>query len=544
MSGGALKLWITAGLLVGTLIARPAGAAPGDTCAEATEIAALPFSSSGSTCGAGNDFINAAGGGAVCTDLPQGYGGDDVFFKLKLEQGNQVAFDLALPPGSTGDLALFLVRAPSCSDPQVCAANSVDLIGAGVGPERIKANTQAYPSGTYYLIVDSKLSAPDPASCGAYALTVTGHLSAFCGNGTVDPGEVCDDGNAKDGDCCSADCHTKASTSTVCRAAPEDCDVAETCNADGTCPADSVRPAGSSCRMAAGDCDLPEVCDGVRPSCPADRLKIAGTVCRPANGVCDETESCTGAQADCPANVFKAAGTACGLATLCDKAPACNGGGACVPGGAVNCDDGNACTADVCYTLFGCQHAPICQDAGTDAGPDSGPRDTNGPDMSLSPEAMPPDMNGMTLLPDAPPASGDARDAAGDGALDSAPPGLDSPEPGGDSRPVTDVAPSAPDAMDSAPEAPPPGVADASKDSTDEGNPPVAKDSGVERPEDQAPPKGPTNIPTPDGGNNLSPPQGGCSCALGVHSASTDGSLPVLAALVMLVFLALRRRTT
>src|SRR5205814_8536156 len=170
------------------------------------------------------------------------------FFKLTLDQGNQVAFDLDLPAGATGDLALFLVRAPSCSDPQVCAGNSVDLIGAGVGPERIKANAQAYPSGTYYLIVDSKLSSPDQASCGAYALTVTGHLSAFCGNGTVEPGEVCDDGNSNGNDCCAADCKSMAAAGTVCRGANTPCDVAETCNADGTCPADAVRPAGTVCR--------------------------------------------------------------------------------------------------------------------------------------------------------------------------------------------------------------------------------------------------------------------------------------------------------
>jgi len=29
-----------------------------------------------------------------------------------------------------------------------------------------------------------------------------------CGDGVIDPGEVCDDGNVTDGDGCSADCHS------------------------------------------------------------------------------------------------------------------------------------------------------------------------------------------------------------------------------------------------------------------------------------------------------------------------------------------------
>jgi cysteine-rich repeat protein len=31
-------------------------------------------------------------------------------------------------------------------------------------------------------------------------------LDGTCGDGIVDPGEECDDGNGKNGDCCSATC--------------------------------------------------------------------------------------------------------------------------------------------------------------------------------------------------------------------------------------------------------------------------------------------------------------------------------------------------
>src|SRR3954466_5881290 len=90
--------------------AAPTVAAPGGTCAGAITVDALPFASGGTTCGAGNDFNNDASGAAVCADLPRGYGGDDVFYKVVLGPGNKLAFDLSMPAGATGDLALFLVR--------------------------------------------------------------------------------------------------------------------------------------------------------------------------------------------------------------------------------------------------------------------------------------------------------------------------------------------------------------------------------------------------------------------------------------------------
>jgi MYXO-CTERM domain-containing protein len=534
MARPGLILWSTASLMLAAAV-TPALAASGDTCADATAIASLPFSKSGTTCGAGDDFSNVANGTAVCTDLPKDYGGDDVFFNLVLEKGNQVAFDLTMPPGATGDLALFLVRAPSCGDPLVCAGNSVDLIGAGVGPERIKANLQAYPAGTYYLIVDSKLAAPDPASCGAYALTVTGHLSAFCGNGTVDPGEVCDDGNASDGDCCSADCQNKAAAGTVCRASAGACDIAETCNADGTCPsANAVKPSGTACRPVAGKCDTAEVCDGVTAGCGADRFLSAGTVCRAALGICDRTETCTGTGPACPADAFQAPGTSCGAPTTCQMAPSCNGSGACVPGGPVSCEDNNSCTVDSCNPFFGCLHANMCQDGGVDAAGD-GSRDTAAPD-GLAPDVSrpPADMAASdvdrTLVPDAPLP---ARDAAPpiDTTVDS---------PGAD---VTSVP------QDGAPP-PEAGIAFDGSALPRDGLGSIL-DSGSAKGEldgapGSAPDSGPTSPQTLGDGGEMQflPTKSGCSCALGAGDRSTEGTPAALLAVALIALVALRRRAS
>ena len=72
------------------------------------------------------------------------------------------------------------------------------------------------------------------AACGDGAKTAT-----YCGDGTVDPGEVCDDGNTTSGDGCSADCHSTEAcgNSVVDVASHEQCDDGNTTAGDG-CSAD------------------------------------------------------------------------------------------------------------------------------------------------------------------------------------------------------------------------------------------------------------------------------------------------------------------
>jgi len=387
--------------------AAPALAAPGGTCADAISVDALPFMTSATTCGAGNEFTNDTSGTAVCADLPKGYGGEDVIYKVVLGPGNKLAFDLTMPGGAAGDLALFLVRQPSCADPPVCAANSVDLIGAGRGPERIKL--QSYAAGTYYLIVDSALPSGNPGQCGAYDLAITGHLSEFCGNGIVEAGEVCDDGNNVDSDCCSADCKTQKAAGTTCRDVAGPCDVAEVCDGSGHCPADGFRDPTTACRPATTVCDVTDFCTGSGPACPADRVAPFGRLCRAAAGPCDQPEVCTGSSTSCPLDVMLT-GTVCAAGTLCAFPARCAGTAACPPPQPINCNDGNDCTRDVCDLVSSCTHIPICLDGGTDAMTDArpdGPADLasdRGSDMSLPPDGpSPPDAPMPSIQADAAP---------------------------------------------------------------------------------------------------------------------------------------------
>src|SRR5216117_4102244 len=275
------------------------------------------------------------------------------------------------------------------------------LIGA-IGVETKK--TESFTAGAGYSALTSSSSGPalgnatdnvtiDPeyrivAATGSY--TADGTLGrqrlwaaaiatyrSTCGDGTLDPGEQCDDGNNLNADCCSASC-TIEPAGTVCRPAAGVCDVAETCNGTSpTCPADVFVSAATQCRAAVGECDVAELCPGNGANCPADAKQPSGTactddgnpctadtcdgtndacqhpagnagaVCRASVGVCDVAEMCTGASATCPPDAFQPNGTVCDDGNFCTASDACQDGTCAGDPTLLNgaaCDDGNTCT--------------------------------------------------------------------------------------------------------------------------------------------------------------------------------------------------------
>jgi len=111
----------------------------------------------------------------------------------------------------------------------------------------------------------------------------------FCGNGTMDPGEVCDDGNWTGGDDCSPDCQSTE----VCGNGIVDWDVGEQCD-----PPDPAGKCSGICRlMFCGNktLDPVEVCDdgnwkggdGCSPDCKSTEVCGNGVTDWEAGETCD-----------------------------------------------------------------------------------------------------------------------------------------------------------------------------------------------------------------------------------------------------------------
>ena len=113
-----------------------------------------------------------------------------------------------------------------------------------------------------------------------------------CGDGTVDTGEQCDDGNTTPGDGCSASCKTESSES----CGDGRVDTGEQCDDGNTTPGDGCSP---SCQTEVGTCgngtvDTGEQCDdsnttsgdGCSSTCQNETASICG------NGKVEGTEQC------------------------------------------------------------------------------------------------------------------------------------------------------------------------------------------------------------------------------------------------------------
>jgi cysteine-rich repeat protein len=187
---------------------------------------------------------------------------------------------------------------------------------------------------------------------------VVGRRIPTCGDGYLDAGEQCDDGNTLNGDCCSSTCQIEPAGShcsdgnacttndtcsgTTCVGGP-----APNCNDGNVCTADSCDPAvgcvnakltGTSCSdgnaCTRTDVCQAGICTGTNPViCTAlDQCHDAG-ICDPGTGVCSNPE--------------KPDGTTCddGQFLICSLPDTCQAG-ACAPAGGGDLDGDIICDHD------------------------------------------------------------------------------------------------------------------------------------------------------------------------------------------------------
>jgi cysteine-rich repeat protein len=97
------------------------------------------------------------------------------------------------------------------------------------------------------------------------------YVPSTCGDGTLDPGEQCDDGNTISGDECSAQCQVESCFTcvgqpSVCSPAPAGsacdddnaCTVGETCNGSGVCGGFTSCRVNSTCNVCGLKCTQPQ----------------------------------------------------------------------------------------------------------------------------------------------------------------------------------------------------------------------------------------------------------------------------------------------
>ena len=148
---------------------------------------------------------------------------------------------------------------------------------------------------------DGKLVAGGISGQGGFALAR--YISTACGNGAVDSGEDCDDGNEQGGDCCSATCLFEA-TGSDCDADADLCPANE-CDGAGGCATVFTATCNSEpCRIALcgpvpGTCQFVDVADGLQCDNGVDVCSLCRTgVCMggladsDGDEVCDSVDNC------------------------------------------------------------------------------------------------------------------------------------------------------------------------------------------------------------------------------------------------------------
>jgi 6-phosphogluconolactonase (cycloisomerase 2 family) len=211
-----------------------------------------------------------------------------------------------------------------------------DPVGGGLTFVQMRKNGSGGVSGLAepFAVVVS----PDGATvytAGSADDAVAVFLTA-CGNGVVDHGEECDDGDNAAGDCCSPACRFDAPAS----ACTDDNDACtdDVCNGAGLCQhPNNTAPCDDGLFCTVNDVCAAGQCGGVARDC-------SGAADQCNDGICDEAKDRCAQP--------KPNGTACDDGSACTRTDKCKAG-ACVGSSPIVCAGGDQCNDAVCDPATG-----------------------------------------------------------------------------------------------------------------------------------------------------------------------------------------------
>jgi len=190
-------------------------------------------------------------------------------------------------------------------------------------------------------------------------------MTACCGNGHLDGGEACDDGNLDHCDGCDAACAVEPTP--VCPPSGSEC-TAVACVPSRGCtttprtglPCASDDDACTTDVCQAGTCAHPQASCSDEIACTIETCDpLTGCASTPVDAACDDGNPCTVEHCDpvagCVAEPLPDQ-SPCSDQNVCTTGDVCMAGHCVTPGPSLGCDDGNPCTDDGCDGLTGCRH--------------------------------------------------------------------------------------------------------------------------------------------------------------------------------------------
>jgi cysteine-rich repeat protein len=137
--------------------------------------------------------------------------------------------------------------ASRCRDGQVCPAGTTCIDALGLCAQSDQLAACAHQAEGARCVTSTILT----GTCTTGVCVSTG-----CGNGIVEPGEVCDDGNVMSGDGCSGDCLSNETCGNQIVDRGEQCDCGITGAVNPACPgpnSDTGGPCSKDCKLRCGD---------------------------------------------------------------------------------------------------------------------------------------------------------------------------------------------------------------------------------------------------------------------------------------------------